>query len=521
MRTYPRDLVAVGTLILLSSLAFVDLMALPVFEDEGSQLRWISRLIDAGEWQLSLPEGKPLEDWPMAPLFQLAGHPLVAIRALHVVVGIVGAMLVYRLGRRVASRTTAWVAGMLFAICPFVVYLQRLALSDILLCTAGIWVLGSVLRLLENPNPRGAATLAVALLVAACCKLPVGFVLSVALPLGIALMPSDQRRNLLLQPGAPRLLVAAVVPVVLLALAVFVVAAIRVRRGQDPGFGLADLHGIALGGYVTLGTGGRLPRPHLVSELTAQLTSPVVAALLVGVGAGAILGDWRQRWLVAVGALPLLAITLLAHYWYSRYLLFTLPPLIVAAACGWRRLADYTGRLRPVCELGVLGICGVLMARQSGLLILDPLAARWSPLDRYQYFEGPGSGYGYPEAAAYILASPAAPAAIYSLDGHSAYQLLTYLPREWRRRVGPVFYDGDGKVLRTERERLEHLLQQPAWIVISQQLLQRYLVTTFGEEGARQLKLRQIALFAKPGRCAQLAVYEVTRNGGVEAAAGT
>ena len=56
---------------LIGSLAFLNLMALPTFEDEGTQLGWISRLIDAGEWQLPLAEGKPLEDWPMAPLFQL------------------------------------------------------------------------------------------------------------------------------------------------------------------------------------------------------------------------------------------------------------------------------------------------------------------------------------------------------------------------------------------------------------------------------------------------------------------
>jgi len=507
-----REVVPAGTLGLIGCFAFVHLMAVPAFEDEGTQLRWIARLLQAGEWQLSVHAGKPLEALPMAPLYPLVTHPLVAIRALHVLAGIIGALLVYRVGLRIADRTTAWVAGMLFAICPFVVYLQRFALSDILLCSAGIWVLTSVLRLVESPSARGAGALALALILAACCKLP-GFVFLLALPLAVALMPGDQRRTLLRQPGAVRLLVAAVVPVVLLGLAMLVVAAIRVRRGQDPGFGLADVHGIALGGYAALGAGGSQPRPHLLGELTAQLSTPVVGAGLVGVLASAILGDWRQRWLLAVGALPLLAIVLLAHYWFSRYLLFTLPPLMVAAVCGWRALAARAGRLRSVCELGVLGVCGVLMARQSALLILDPLAASWSPLDRYQYFEGPGSGYGYPQAAAFILASRSTPAAIYSLDGHGAYQLLTYLPREWRARVEPIFYGRDGRTLRTEQERLDSLLQShPTWIVMSQQLLQRYLIMTFGRDGASRVELRQIALFAKPGDGGQLALYEIASS---------
>jgi Dolichyl-phosphate-mannose-protein mannosyltransferase len=520
MNAFRFGVLPMGALALIGSLSFVHLMALPAFEDEGTQLRWVSRLIEAGEWQLPLLEGKPLEVWLMAPLFQIFDQSLAAIRALHVVAGIIGAMLVYRLGLRVSDRRAAWVSGALFAICPYVVYLQRLALSDILLCTAGVFVLISVLDLVESPTWPRAGALALGLVAAACCKLPVGFVFVAAPLLAVALMPADQRRNLWVRSHAIRLF-AAVGPVLLLGLAVAVVVAIRLRRGQNPGFGLGALQGIALGGFASLGAGGGQPTPHLLSELTAQLSGPVVAIGLVGVVASAILGDWRQRWLVAVGGLPLLAIGLLAQYWFSRYLLFTLPPLIVAAVWGWRNLASRAGRLRPVCELGVLGICAALMARQSALLIVDPLMASWSPLDRYQYFEGPGSGYGYPEAAAFILAAPAAPTAIYTLDGHSAYQLLTYLPRSWRHRVQYVFYGRDGKPLGKEHERMNHLLEShPVWILISQQLLQRYLVTTFGPDGANQVKLRQIALFDKPGKWGQLALYEVIRTGGAGAATG-
>jgi len=56
-------------------------------------------------------------------------------------------------------------------------------------------------------------------------------------------------------------------------------------------------------------------------------------------------------------------------------------------------------------------------------------------VDRFQYFEGWSSGYGYPEAAKFVLEPPGAPLMIYSLDGHSAYQLLTYLPAAWTSRV--------------------------------------------------------------------------------------
>src|SRR5580692_2590335 len=61
----PVAALPVAALLLLGSFAFVHLTALPPYEDEGSQLRWIWRIIDAGEWLQPLGDGKPLEAWPM------------------------------------------------------------------------------------------------------------------------------------------------------------------------------------------------------------------------------------------------------------------------------------------------------------------------------------------------------------------------------------------------------------------------------------------------------------------------
>ena len=90
-------------MLLLGSFAFAQLMALPAFEDEGTQLRWIWRLIEAGEWLQPLGDAKPLEAWLMVPLVHLGGQPLAAIRALHVVVGMIGAVLTYRLALHLAT----------------------------------------------------------------------------------------------------------------------------------------------------------------------------------------------------------------------------------------------------------------------------------------------------------------------------------------------------------------------------------------------------------------------------------
>jgi Dolichyl-phosphate-mannose-protein mannosyltransferase len=507
-----KEFLPIGVLLLLGSFAFVHLMALPAFEDEGSQLRWIWRVIEAGEWLLPLGDGKPLEAWPMVPLVRLGLPPLMAIRAVHVVAGMIAAVLTYRLALELSDRDTAFVSGALLAICPFLVYLQRLALSDIFMCAAGVWVLLSVMRYIQSPTGRHAIEIAGSLVLAAFCKFPVGFVFLIAMPLALVFMPSDERRSLLRLPVLTKLL-ASHAPAALLALVVIAVAIVRLRRGQLPGFGLQDFIGIGMGRYHDIAEVIGVPRSNLVHEITAQLSWPVTVIGLIGLAAGALGNDWRQRWLIAVGAVPMLGIGFLAAFWFPRYLLFTLPPLVVAAGSGWQGLALRAGRLRQPVQIGVLAVCVGFMGHQSVLIILDPAAARWSPLDRFQYFEGWSSGYGYPEAAKFVLDSPDAPLMIYSLDGHSAYQLLTYLPAAWIGRVRPIFYGNDGELLQSEDARLENLFSRtPVWIIISEQLLQGYMDSSFGRRHSDQINLRQIAEFDKPGSHARLAIYAVSRR---------
>lgn len=507
------ELVAVGALLLLGSLAFVHLTALPAFEDEAYQLHLICRAIQAGEWLMPFRDGKPLEAWPMVPLVLVGFHPPLAVtRAVHVVAGMIGAVLTYRLALRLDGRKAAFASGALFALCPFVVYLQRLAVADMFLCTGGLAVLLSVVRFLEAPTWRRSVLLGASLVLAVLCKMPIGFVFIIATPLALVLMPASERRSVLRRPLLLKL-VAAHVPVAVLACAVALVVVSRVHNGHSAGFGLQLLLCIGLSSCPDIAAQLGVPRPNLLEELTTQLSVPVAIVGMVGLVAAGVLGDWRRRWLIAMGALPLLAIGLFAAFWFPRYLLFTLPPLIIAAVSGWRSLAQRTGPFQQPIVITLLALCLALLGRQSALLILDPPRAKWSPTDRAQYFEGWSSGYGFPQAAQFILASPEAPRSIYSLDGHSADQLRTYLPAEWRNRVKPIMYGADGRELRSGAERLRNLLSSsPAWIIIPEPLLRIYLETIFGRQYVDRIRLRRVAAFDKPGSRVQLSIYRVTAS---------
>ena len=507
-----HDIGAIGALLLLGSLAFLRLMAIPAFEDEGTQLRLIWRMVQAGEWLQPLGYGKPLEAWPMAPLLRLRPHPLTLIRSLHVLAGMLGAVLTYGLARQLSSRRAALVCGILFAFCPFVVYLQRLALSEVLLCAAGLAVLLCVVKFIQSPTWPRTVTLAMTMVLAAFCKLPVGFFFLSSMPLAYLFLDADHREAFRRPPFVLQAL-AALTPATLLAIAVATVAILRVRHGQTLGFGLDDLLTVGLGPRGTIAAAIGVPRPTLLGELSAQLSWPVVVIFVLGLGASVFIEDWRVRWLLTAGLIPLLAIGLLPTFWFSRYLLFTLPPLIIAAVAGWCGLVARAGRFGWPAGLGVLATCLVLMGHQSARLILDPLTANWSPTDRFQYFEGWPSGYGYPEAAQYIREASDAPPTIYSLDDHSAYQLRNYMPVSWNDRITPVDYAPDGSALASNQARLDNLLaRSPAWIVISVPLLERYLTSSFGPAVLQRIRVRQIALFNKPGLHAELAIYEITRR---------
>jgi hypothetical protein len=512
VKTRQQNLVSYAALLLLGSLAFIHLMALPPFQDEGSQLRWVWRLINAGDWRPSLSEGKPLEAWLVAPLALAGFAPLAAARTLHVLAGMAGTGLIYQLALQFGDRTRAFLSALLFTICPFVVYLQRLALSDIFLCTAGIWVLLSIARLLKSPTWSHSLVTAIALLLAALCKLPVGFVFLTSMPLALLFMPSSERQVLLRRPELTKLL-AAFVPVLLLLLIVAFTAMIQLRRGHAPGFGVADLMGIGMGRYVELARVLGVQRSSLLAELTTQMSWPVVIIGLIGIVGGALSGDWHDRWLIAAGLLPMLAVAWLADFWFPRYLLFTLPPLIVAAVAGWQFLSTRARSLARTVELVALTACMVFMGHQSALIILNPIAASWSPVDRTQYIEGGGSGYGYPQAAKYLLQANDVPQVIYSLDGHSAFQLLTYLPAAWNSRVKTISYAQDGQELRSQEARFENLLEHaPAWIVVPDPVLTSYLESSFGMMRLNRITLRPVVRFDKPGGHEQLAIYEVTRR---------
>jgi 4-amino-4-deoxy-L-arabinose transferase-like glycosyltransferase len=108
--------------------------SLPVFFDESIFIRWAQRVIADGEWLVSVTDGKPpLHVWSMLPFVAVFENPLVAGRLASVAAGTGSAAMMLLIGRRIGGIRLGAVAGLLYVLCPFTLWYDRVAVAEALL----------------------------------------------------------------------------------------------------------------------------------------------------------------------------------------------------------------------------------------------------------------------------------------------------------------------------------------------------------------------------------------------------
>lgn len=135
-------LIAVGILVLATFLRIYNLTLVPVFADEAIYIRWaqVMRAVPSLRF-LPLSDGKqPLFMWVVIPFLKIFSDPLVAGRMVSVLTGIgtlVGIfVLSYLLFR---SKKISLTASMVYAVSPFSIFFDRMALVDSMLTMFGVW----------------------------------------------------------------------------------------------------------------------------------------------------------------------------------------------------------------------------------------------------------------------------------------------------------------------------------------------------------------------------------------------
>ena len=126
-------------------LRVANLLSMPMYVDEATYLGWAVEIWDRRtRAALMIPvveDGKqPLFMWLAGGASHLFPDPLLAGRLVSVAAGVLSTLGVYLIGRWLLGRREGLAAGLLYAVAPFNLFYDRLALVEGLLNAEAIWV---------------------------------------------------------------------------------------------------------------------------------------------------------------------------------------------------------------------------------------------------------------------------------------------------------------------------------------------------------------------------------------------
>jgi 4-amino-4-deoxy-L-arabinose transferase-like glycosyltransferase len=375
-----RVVLGLGALFLGSRL--FALTGMPAFLDETADVRWAVEIASGEKFLRPWNYGKGLSVFLNALLFPWAfDHYLWASRALAVGFGAVSFFVGIAAGRRLFDAKTGLVFGLLYVVCPFALFYDRLVLTDPPMAAFAALALLLSLRLHEAPSHGRALLLALALTAAVLTKATALLVAVIPLAALLLLGRVDSRRVRSFALALAATAVALFWPVQR-----FFATTSTVRLGVS--HREADLV-------------GRLTTnlPMAFTWLVTYWTLPL--ALLA---VGGVLLDLRGRprpvlFLAALVVVPVLGFAAISSLWFPRYLVFVTVPALLLAARGLVRLQERTPRWAQ--GLLLVGAIAPALAFDRDILF-EPVRADLPDIDRAQFILGWPSGYGTEDTVAFV-----------------------------------------------------------------------------------------------------------------------
>ncbi len=317
-------LLGLGILAVFFFLRLFHLTILPVFADEAIYLRW-SQVMRAEPTLRFLPlsDGKqPLFMWLTIPFLKVFSDPLLAGRFLSVLAG---------LGSMIGLGFLAWllfkekrislIAALLYAILPFFVFFDRLALVDSLLAMFGIWLACLSLWLIKYQRWDLAMISGMILGGAMLTKSPAVF-FAIFFPVALLFLPKNNFGKILSLWAVVWLFGFGIYNFLLRLGPGFQMIALR---NKDYLFSVKEILSHPLDPL----------KPHLgdlASWFPNLLTWPIFLASL-----GGMIVALRKKWKASIFLLiwmivPLLSQAVFAKVFTPRYILFTIWPLLLFTA---------------------------------------------------------------------------------------------------------------------------------------------------------------------------------------------
>lgn len=366
------------------------LTALPMFLDESWHIAWSMWIAEGKEWDSPWLFGKGVSIFVNALLFPWAGDLyLAATRLVTVSFGALTLAGVYLTARRLYDQETALVGSLLYLLCPYALFYDRLVLTDpVQSAFAALSLLWSV-RLAQSGRIADGIVLGLWLTLSVFAK-ALGVLVFLTPALAFVLLPPDRaacRRAF----GAAYATSAAIVAYPLLR---FFMTTSTVRAAIDKS---------------AEGPLGRLfdNAPLAFEWVSKYWTLPVLALAVAGLAAATFRRSQPGLLLGGVVVLPLLAFLAISTLWFPRYLVFLTPPVAILAGAtltSVTRWAAARRRTTPPAWAWALGLALVLgpALRFDVLLWTDPARAPLPEVERFQFVDGWPSGYGVRETIAFV-----------------------------------------------------------------------------------------------------------------------
>lgn len=396
---YKFEILAVFIL-LISYFAFrlPNLTLQPIFADEAIYVRWAQVMRAEPTLRfVSLSDGKtPLFMWTLMPLLKIFDDPLFAGRFLSVLSGVSTLFGVFFLARQVFGTKAALWSAFLYAITPYAVFFDRMALVDSMLATFTVWSVNFAIWLVRNPRLDLAMILGYLLGGGLLVKTP-GMVNLLMVPITIIGFNFKKAA----QKSLPKLLLFWIVA---LGIALLMYNILRLgpgfeqlsSRNADYMFSPLELVGRPLDPFI----------PHFkdIADWWPKLLGWPTLLLAIGGGGWVLLRNNRLGIVILMWALiPLMIQMAFLRTFTARYLFFSVPLLMTLAG---GLLTDLPSLLRVKPARFAFLACLALIAYPAYfnyLLLNKPEQAPLPKAERKGYFEEWTAGYGFPEIAQYLV----------------------------------------------------------------------------------------------------------------------
>ncbi len=374
-----------------------NLLSIPIFVDEAIYVRWsqVMRSVSSLRF-LPLSDGKqPLFMWVTIPFLKLFSDPLIATRMVSVVSGMINLIGIFILVLVLfKNKKIALAAAFLYAISPFSVFFDRMAMADSMLSMFITWSM--LLAILTSKTRRldmamltgfalGGAWLTKSPAIFFILLLPITYLTS-----GLSLFNKNDRLEILKLVGlwvVSWLIAFGLYNILRLGPEFHMIA----LRNKDYIFSLEEILNQSL-----------VPFINNVTKIREWYWLLLPGSVFLAAVCGFFLGAkryWREFIILFVWAfVPVLVQAEFAKVVTSRYILFTLTPLFIFAAYFIGQLIKIKGSAY-IFALVIISLPALWI---DYLLLTDPNSAPLPNDERAGYVEGWTSGYGIREVAEYV-----------------------------------------------------------------------------------------------------------------------